>query len=64
MPKIIEYIIVIAKADAPTDETLTAKVNEKIADGYQPFGSLATVNIPFGGGTFIACYQPMVKYED
>lgn len=54
MNKIVAYTIV---GHAKMESIITA-VNEKIKEGWQPYGSL----IDFDHTTYY--YQPMVKYEE
>jgi hypothetical protein len=49
--KIVEYIVVESKSS----DVLKRQVNEKINEGYQPFGSIAANNNKI--------YQAMVKYK-
>lgn len=50
--KIVEYIVVESK----NSDVLKRQVNDRINEGYQPFGSMTADNNKV--------YQPMVKYKN
>ena len=65
MKKIIEYITVVVGVSASGDRSFVAQVNQRIKEGYQPYGSISVI-VPsnnYAGGEIGYC-QPMVKYED
>ncbi|MFW6047630.1 MAG: hypothetical protein ACOCP4_07600 [Candidatus Woesearchaeota archaeon] len=50
--KVVEYIVIESKSS----DVLKRQVNNKINEGYQPYGSMSVDNGKI--------YQPMVKYKN
>ena len=66
--KIVKYRLVYdeARTDGPSDEAnnLEKRVNELIAEGWQPLGGPFDLATDPGFGLLHTATQAMVKYED
>ena len=54
---IIAYMLIVG-----ANMDISEKVNDKIKEGWEPYGSISCTAYHGSWGT--ACYQPMVKKEE